>query len=205
MPGWKQNVVHGRTIWVLHQSASWACGVCCAAMALSWKGHGRPTEKMMGWESQSSSDAVNRYAPAKSDRADMAPSYWLGQTPTVAATVVLRAPGTMAQGVTDLLNGYDRIVATLAQNPTGTACKNACRNTADDGSRPVIIGLVTPPHFVICHSHISQTMGATIHLIGDPGYGDVVEGHITESGGQPYLGTTGGRYGTIIDEMIVLN
>jgi hypothetical protein len=112
----------------------------------------------------------------------------------------------MAQGVTDLLNGYKGIAATLTPNPTATACKDACRATVADGSRPVIIGLVNPAHFVICHSHIGGGLGgATIHLIGDPGHGDVVEGNITESGGQPYLSTTGGRYGTIIDEMIVLN
>jgi hypothetical protein len=205
MAGWKQNVTRGKTIWVLEQSGEWACGMCCAGMALRWTGNGNPTEDMLASASRKTGTKGQRYEYAIQDRPDMVATPLVGLKPKVKHKDVLDDPGTTAQGVTDLLNGYQGITAVLTRGPSAKACKDACRATADDGSRAVIIGLVNPPHFVICHSHVRRLGDYTIHLIGDPGSGDVVEGHITDSGGMPYLATSDGRYGTIIDEMIVIS
>jgi hypothetical protein len=204
MAGWHQNLKRGRTIWALEQSGEWACGICCSAMALRWTNHGNSTESMLAASSRRTSNKTHRYEYAIQDRPDMVRTLLVGLPSTVTAHG-LEDPGFTARGVTDLLSSYPDLVVSLTRNPSGDACKDACRATKDNGTAPVILGLVGPPHFVICHSHIRRLMRSTIHLIADPGHGDVVEGHITISGNRPYLTTEDcNRYGTIIDEMIAV-
>ncbi len=205
MPGWHQNLKRSRTIWALEQSGEWACGVCCGAMALRWTDHGNPTESMLAASSRGISNKANRYEYAIQDRPDMRPTLLVGLRARVSHVESLEDPGFTAVGVRDLLNSYGDLKATLTRNPAGEACKDACRATPDDGHAPVILGLADPPHFVICHSHVRRLTKSTIHLIADPAHGDVVEGHITVSGGRPYLTTEDvNRYGSIIDEMITI-
>jgi hypothetical protein len=54
--------------------------------------------------------------------------------------------------------------------------------------------------FVICYSHTRRLVSYTIHVIADLAHGDVVEGHIADSGRLPYLTTSSGQRGTIVDQ-----
>ena len=199
MAGWVARIEHSKTIWVLEQSGEWACGICCAGMALSWTGHGFPSETMLAGTSRKTSVKGHRYEFAIQDRPDMKATPLVGLLPKIEHVDVLRDPGTTSVGVTSLLNGYPDIEATLTFDPSATACKFACRATADDGTSPVIMALVDPPHFVICHSHV-KVGDSWVYLIANPGDGTVFLGDITETGGKPYL--DGSHYGSVIDRMI---
>lgn len=201
--GWHQRVAQARTIWVLEQSGEWACGMCCAGMALNWAGSGFPPESLMAAESRRTSGRAHRYEFALGDRPDMKASPLVGHV-AIAPMHSIGNPGTTAQGVVDLLNGYPGMNPVVTHSPGATECKDRCRETTDDGKHPVILGLYDPPHFVICHSHIRRHGQSTIHLIADPGHGDVIEGHIGQTGDWAYLETSNGRYLSIIDEMIAI-
>lgn len=199
MPGWNTVTIRGKSINTLQQSGAWACGLCCAAMAINWTGNGRPSESTL-------SGKGSGYDPDIGDKAGWKATPLVGLRAHVSGGGSLPDPGMTGASVANLLN-LPGLKATRTRNPSADACKDACRDTPADGTGPVILGLVDPPHFVICHSHVRRIGRFTIHLIADPDDGQVFEGHIEASGGRPVLTSiSDNRYGAaVIDDMIVVS
>jgi hypothetical protein len=168
-------------------------------MAINWTGGGTPTESTL-------SGKGSGYDPHIRDKAGWKATPLVGLPAHVPGGGSLPDPGMTAASVANLLH-LPGLKVTAKSNPSADACKDACRDTPADGTGPVILGLVYPPHFVICHSHVRRIGRFTIHLIADPGDGQVFEGHIEASGGRAVLTSiSDNRYGAaVIDEMIVVS
>lgn len=204
---WRTATAHGRTFDTLKQSGSWACALCCSAMAINWTQGGRPSERSLISSSMDTATS-DKYTPASEDRKDfkktpMTVAMLSGANAQRRAQVLFgNDPGTGLYNVKTTLEGY-RLNAALKMNPSKDELKAVLTHTSDDGKRPVIIGMNDPPHAIICHSYLSKVLKPNIYIFADPAEGDAIDVTLTESSGVAYVNSS--RYTSTVLGYVALS
>jgi len=196
--------------------------MACAAMALNRLGHGHPTTRAIAAASQANS---GNYIPANSDRAG-GQDITQNSTGLIAALALRRKainpddnplatsspgdmlsrlqtgsdPGTSGKNIANTLKlQYNVQTAQYKTITAGAVGPLKATMAGATVTHPVILGLVNPPHFVLCEGLVHGSSNR--YNIVDPADGVRYTDGRLRSG--PTLKFNGQAYNTAVDEVIV--